>query len=270
MRVAIYQPRFFPQLHYFNRALTSDAFVLLDSAQYTKSLVHLTDGKKVRTPSYQSDTPLKLPNGIHLLTVPQKDHMLPLNQTRIEYGAPWAKKHLAVIKSAYGRSPCFKEVFEDLQALLLSRYESLSEMNIKTFLWGIARISGANITVSDITIDSINAHLARSPFTLKRIVTASGLGVARPDGTQKGTEWTVSICKAIGATEYVHGATAQHGYMDMEFYEKRGIRLVAQDWRCPEYPQQFSEKFPFAANLSIIDLLFNVAGEEAAKVVYSE
>ena len=46
MRVTIYQPQYFPRLHYFNRILNADTFVVLDSAQYTKSLVHFDTEQK--------------------------------------------------------------------------------------------------------------------------------------------------------------------------------------------------------------------------------
>ena len=270
MRIAIYQPRYFPQLHYFNRALTSDVFVLLDSAQYTKSLVHSINGKNIRYKSYQADTPIKSPDGVHLLTIPLKDHMLPLSETKIEYSSPWPRKHIATIKSFYGGSPYGDQIVENIRALLSERYDSLGALNSKTFLWGITKILGGEIPVEKMTIETVNRHLARSSFKLKRIVTVSDVGVERPSGIHKGTEWTIRICKALGATEYLHGRTAQFGYMDESQYKKNGISLLTQDWQRPSYRQKYTEKSPFISNLSIIDLLCNVHTEEARRVVYPE
>jgi hypothetical protein len=47
MRVSIYQPAYFPTLHYFNRILDSDIFVLLDTAQFTRS-VRYTNTMKIK------------------------------------------------------------------------------------------------------------------------------------------------------------------------------------------------------------------------------
>ncbi len=266
MRVAIYQPRYFPQLHYFNRALTSDIFVLFDSAQYTKSLVHFVDGKRVRHKSYQADTPIKLNDGVHLLTVPVKNGLFPLCQTALET-TPWARKHIATIQTGYGKSSHFSTMFQEVRSLLASPYPSLSDLNVKTFLWGITRILGVQIPMEELTIENVNCHLPRSSFRLSQIVTVSDLGVERPPGIQKGAEWTTAICKKVEATEYQHGATAAQGYMDEKYYTENDIALVEQKWKCAEYAQQFNESAPFIPNLSIIDLLGNVSQEEAQKIM---
>lgn len=268
MRVAIYQPRYFPQLHYFNRAINSDVFVILDSAQYTKALVHNVNGKKERHKSYQSDTVLKLPEGRHYLTVSVKhDGLLPINQTALDYSSDWARRHIATIGSAYRKSSSFAQVFPDIEQLLKKNYQTLGELNTKTFLWGLSRLMGLKIDIDDLSVETINAHLQDSPFRLKKIVLGSKLGVERPQGAQKGTEWTVAICKKLGASEYVHGQTAQNGYMDEEYYKKNNIKLVTQDWKCKEYEQQFNDRAGFIPNLSIIDLLLNVSEKEAVEII---
>src|SRR3990172_823397 len=221
MRVAIYQPRYFPQLHYFNRAINSDVFVILDCAQYTKALVHNVNGKKERHKSYQSDTILKLPEGIHFLTVSVKHNGLsPINKTLLDYSSDWARRHISTISSAYRKSSSFAQVFPDIEQLLKKNYQTLGELNTKTFLWGLSRLMGLKIDADDLSVGKINAHLQNSPFKLKKIVLGSELGVERPDGAQKRTELTVAICKKLGASEYFHGETAQNGYMHEDYYKE--------------------------------------------------
>ncbi len=268
MRVSIYQPRYFPQLHYFNRALESDVFVILDSAQYTKALVHSINGSKERHKSFQSDTVIKFPEGSHFLTVSIKHNgLLPINQTQLDYSQDWARKHAATISSAYRKSFSYNSIFPQIEKLLKSQYETLGELNIKTFLWGLACILGLDLTPDELTVETINKHLETSNFRLKKIVLGSELGVERPDGFQKGTEWTVEICKKLGATEYLHGETAQNGYMDEDYYKNNGISLVTQNWKCEEYDQQFNDKTGFIPNLSIIDLLLNVNHEKVLEII---
>lgn len=268
MKVAIYQPRYFPQLHYFNRALSSDIFVLLDSAQYTKGLTHNLGRKRERNKSYQSDTVIKFPTGVHFLTVPIKHSgLLPIDKSNIDYSTDWARIHKATIGSAYGKSPELSSIFPQIEKLLTYKYKSLAELNVKSFLWGISFFLGLKLDPKEINLDIINAHLQKSPFKLKRIVLGSELQAQRPNGRQMGTQWTVGICKELGATEYLHGGTAQAGYMDESYYDKNKIKLITQDWKCHKYPQQFDEKVGFIPNLSIIDLLLNVDQKKAIEII---
>lgn len=270
MRVSIYQPRYFPQLHYFNRALESDVFVILDCAQYTKALVHNINGVNERHKSFQSDTVIKFPEGSHFLTVSIKHNgLLPINQTQLDYSQEWARKHASTISTAYRKSPLYDSVFPQIEKILKNGYETLGELNIKTFLWGLMCIMGLNLDLSELSVETINKHLENSNFRLKKIVLGSELGVKRPEGFQKGTEWTVEICKKLGATEYVHGETAQNGYMDENYYKDNDISLVTQNWKCQEYDQQFTDKTGFISNLSIIDLLLNVDREKALEIITS-
>lgn len=268
MRISIYQPRYFPQLHYFNRALSSDVFVILDSAQYTKALVHDTNGKKERHKSYQSDTVIKLPNGIHFLTVSAKHNGLqPISETGLDYSSDWARRHTAAIESTYKKAEKFEEIFPGLKELLKQEYKTLGELNVKTFLWGMACILGIKSDVNSLTVEKINEALQNSPFKLKRVVLGTQLGVSRPEGFQKGTEWTVDICKKLGANEYLHGGTAQAGYMNEDYYHKNNIKLITQNWKCAEYPQLFNKKLGFIPNLSIIDLLLNAGQKRAVEIL---
>lgn len=268
-RVAIYQPRYFPQLHYFHRALHSDVFVILASAQYTKSLVHVTEGKiQQRHPSYQSDTPIKLSSGNHLLTVPTKHHGLaPINQTEIDYSHRWINQHLQTIKSAFGKTPRFDQIYPQVQNILDLRSQNLADLNLQTIIWGITTILGFGATL-ELNLEKLNSLLIKSTTArLKTILTDQQTGVPRPEGNAKGTEWTAQICHSLRASEYFHGGTAQAGYMDLDYYRNLGITPVAQNWRCPEYPQQFSDKIGFISNLSILDLLFNVEPDAAQKIL---
>lgn len=269
MRVTIYQPRYFPQLHYFNRILNSDVFVLLDSAQYTKSLIHLTKLGKERHSSYQSDTPIKLSSGEFALTVPIKHNgLMPLNKTQIDYSHKWVPKHQGVIKSAYGKGQSFDNFFPQFREILLKKYDSLAELNVATIIWGISFIAKLNMDNQDITLEKLNKRLSGAKnIRLKKVIRSSEFNIQRPSGFQKGTEWTIAICQALGATEYYHGATAKDSYMELDYYKKKGIIPITQNWQGIQYDQQFSDETGFLPNLSILDLLFNVDQKEALKII---
>lgn len=270
MRVTIYQPRYFPQLHYFNRVLNSDVFVILESAQYTKALSHITKNGRERHKSYQSDTPIKISSGEYLLTIPVKhDGLLPINKTKIDYSHKWILKHLTIIKSAYGKTELFDKIFPKLREILLKQYNSLADLNIATIVFGLSYILGLEIfDPSDFTLEKVNQKLANFKYIrLKKILSDKEISVIRPEGLRKGTEWTTAICQALNANEYYHGGTAKDSYMELDYYKKRGITPVMQDWQLKTYRQQFSDKVGFIANLCILDLLFNVDQKEALKII---
>jgi hypothetical protein len=49
--------------------------------------------------------------------------------------------------------------------------------------------------------------------------------------------------------------------MDLERFEKNGLKLIIQEFKHPVYPQLFGE---FHSHMSIVDLLFN-CGPESLK-----
>lgn len=267
MRIAIYQPRYFPQLHYFNRMFSSDVFVLLESAQFTKSLVHITAGVKERQPSYQSTTPIKSSQGVFLLGIPIKHSgYASITKTEISYDEPWAAKHLVQLKLAYQKSPFFSKLFPQIQELLSAHYENLAVLNKKTIFWGIASLLEYELPVLTMTETQLQSCFKKMKTRLKQIISDPILNIPRPEGLQKGTEWTTEICKKLQATEYLHGETAQVGYMDLEYYTKHGITPVVQKWQGKKYSQQFVKQ-GFLPNLSILDLLFNVSPSEARSIL---
>ncbi|OGH19669.1 MAG: hypothetical protein A3D74_00550 [Candidatus Levybacteria bacterium RIFCSPHIGHO2_02_FULL_37_13] len=269
MRVTIYQPRYFPQLHYFNRILNSDTFVLLDSAQYTKSLIHLTKVGKERHSSYQSDTPIKLSSGHYSLTVPIKHNgLLPINKTQIDYSHKWVSNHQGVIKSAYSKGKSFDNLFTQVREILLKKYDTLAELDTATIIWGISSVLRLGMDCKDLTLEELNRRLSKTKnIRLKKVLYSSEINAQRPSGLQKGAEWTIAICQNLGATEYYHGATAKDSYMELEDYKKKGVIPITQDWQGIEYGQQFRDKTGFISNLSILDLLFNADQKEALKII---
>lgn len=270
MQITIYQPRYFPQLHYFNRMLSVDTFVFLDNAQYTKSLRQKTPNGEKRIVSYQSDTPIKTAQGETLLTIPICHHGYSrLDETQIDYSQKWHKKHMTIMKSAYQHAPHYVRVSEQLRNFFFNEYPTLAALNIATVLWSLSFLLGLRLEAQELSVKRINGLLKkRDDIRLKKILLASELGIDRPEGLQKGTQWTAQICVALGATEYIYGAVAKDNYMDMGYYKKHGIVPLMQRWDCEEYVQQFP-KTSFLPNLSIIDLLCNVERENALHMLYA-
>ncbi|HSK97312.1 MAG TPA: WbqC family protein [Euzebyales bacterium] len=276
MRVAVYQPQYLPRLHYVNRALDADVFVVLDSAQFTRKLKHHapadgggTDSATVH-PSYQAHTPIRLASGRHLLTVPIRHGGSRTSIARAEVADPeqWVATHLRSLHSGYANAPQYPARAPELADLLEGPHDGLADLNLRSLLWALTTLLELHVPVGELTLASVNAGLAtQNHVRLRRVVVASRMAAERPTGRQQGNAWIAALCAELGATEYLCGGTAAGNYMDKEFFVSRGVEPVLQSWHCGAYPQQFSDRHAFLSNLSIVDLLLNVDAATARAVV---
>jgi hypothetical protein len=72
------------------------------------------------------------PNGVQMLTVPVIFHSLQnpsVKTIEISYAEPWQKQHLGAIKAAYGRSPWFEFIYDDVAQILNTRFTCLFQLN---------------------------------------------------------------------------------------------------------------------------------------------
>ncbi len=215
MRLVILQPSYLPWLGYFDQLYKSDVFVLYDDVQYDKH-------------GWRNRNRIKTPQGPQWLTVPVLTHGMGKQtnrEVRIKSGDPWQRKHLQALRTHYGNSPAFPEVFPRIEGWLSKNWEFLWELNLAG-LYLFCDMLG---------------------FT-REIRLSSELGI----GGEK-TDRLVRICQALGADIYLTGDAAK-SYVDEAAFAAVGIRLEYHGYRHPTYTQRSGE---FASHLSIIDLLMN-------------
>jgi hypothetical protein len=266
VRLSDIQPQYFPRLHYFARMLDSDVFVLRDEVQFVRNHRYPDGGRGV---SYQAHTPIKTPDGAHLLAISvKKGSGLPINETAVSYDQPWTRKHANVIKSFYGRAPSFASLMPELEALFERRYDTVAELDVATTLWALGRALGCALAPEELSIERINDLLAATrPGRLRRI--ELGSRVLHNGVHTSASERIALLCQLAGADEYMAGGTAVQAYLDTSLFRRSSIELVVQDWTCPVYPQQFTARAGHLANLSILDLLMNAPAGEAASLLMS-
>ena len=270
MRLSIYQPQYFPRLHYVNRVLDSDVFMLLCGAQHTPSMTHVVEGRRERRKTYQVHAPIKQPDGEHLLTLPvsSRGKLAAIEDVWPDDNQQWRRLHCRSIKSAYGRAPFFDVRFDEVVELLDRGPEPVATLTTRTLLWALDVVLDLQIGVDHLSVAAVNERLAGQHGTrLRRIVVDRETGVERPEGRQMGDRWILDLCTALGADEYVYGGTAATGYMREQEYASKGIHLVQQTWQAVPYPQRFENRAGFLPNLSVLDLLFNVAPDHAAQLL---
>ena len=215
-----HQPNYLPYLGFFDKIAKSDAFFILDDAQFSKEDFHNRNRIKTR-------------EGPKWLTIPVEKQKTPLNETAIRNDIlisrmEWEKYHPMLIKQSYSNTDFFKEYFPSLERLYASAAndtKNLSENNMLfiDYLCDIFRIKVPKIRSSTLGIET------------------------------KRTERIIDICKALHADTYLGGDGAKN-YLDEKLFEDNSIKLVYQNYKHPVYPQKNGD---FISNMAAIDYIFN-------------
>lgn len=259
------QPQYFPRLHYMNRILNTDVFMVRDEVQHVKSHKY-PDGQ--RKPSYQAHAPIKNGNGLYVLNLPvEHDGLKPIYQTRLGADESWRQQHLKTIYFAYSKAPLFETIYPQLERLVQADYPTISDLNNATTLWAIALLAGMDEGLDNLEPEAIINQLKQHGFRLQAIEHGSNSRFYKRHPGISANQKLVGLIKEVGANENYCGGTAKEAYMDIDYFEQNGIKIVQQDWTCPEYPQQFVKNHGFIPNLSIIDLLMNVPVDQARAIL---
>lgn len=206
MKVSIHQPAYLPWLGYFEKVLSSDIFVVLDTVAYSNNSFDnrnriLCNGKEV------------------WLTIPlQKSGKFGQTYQKAFPAGSWKQSHLGKIRGAYKDAPFFNIVFPYLNQV----YSKIDE----------------KASLSDICFSMLKdfCELYECKTTL---VKASDLDVSG-----KSTGLLIDICKKLYADTYYSGRMGKD-YLDESDFEKNSIKLVYQEYvpaHCYSVVHQLMEK----------------------------
>lgn len=226
MKCVILQPSYIPWRGYFHQIQKADVFVFYDDAQYDRS-------------GWRNRNQIKTKDGLKWLTIPvhRKGAVtdgIPINQIRIDWSRPWAKRHWESIRHAYGRAPHFDDYREMLEVL----YSRRSELLV------------------DFVVDTTIALAQRLGITKTQFIRSSTL----PAQGHK-TDRVISILKLLDADYYISGPSAK-SYLEMEKFGDIPVEFMDYDY--PPYPQLYGD---FAGNVSVLDLMF-MAGQNAGRLIW--
>jgi hypothetical protein len=224
MLLSGHQPVYLPGIILFNKIAISDAFMFVGHCQNVVNSWHTRNKIRVGGSSCYLSVPVK-----RAKRFPQS-----INETEIA-NMHWRRKHLLSIKQNYGKRPYFDVYFPKLEAMLMSDWATLGDMDIAI-------------------IKSIMEWLdIRTPVLDSRDYKIEG----------HRTDMIISMCRAAGADEFICNEGSR-SYLKEEQLAEAGIQHYWQVFEHPVYDQGK----PFIENLSIIDLLFNV-GEVSREIVFS-
>jgi len=214
MIIAVHQPQYLPWLGYFDKIDKADIFVLLDTVQYKKN-------------EWQNRNKIKTAQGWQWLTVPvMYKYPQLINEVMINNKAHWQHKQRQAILSNYKKARYYNHLKEFFEDIFSSSWQFISELNIEV----VKRL---------VTILGIDTPL----------YVASELGESPQDPDER----LIAITKRFGADSYLAGMGGR-AYMDLDKYNKGGVKVIFQNFTHPVYNQLFGDFEPF---MSVIDLIFN-------------
>ena len=214
MIVAVHQPQYLPWLGYFDKIDKADVFVLLDTVQFKKN-------------EWQNRNKIKTAQGWQWLTVPVLYRYPQLiHEVTINDNVNWQHKHRQAMVSNYKRAPYYEMLEDFLEGIFSHSWQSISQLNGEV----VRRLA---------TILGIDTP----------IYVASDLGEFPQDPDER----LIAITKHFDAGTYLAGMGGR-GYMNLDVYNKNGIKVIFQDFKHPVYHQLFGDFEPF---MSVIDLVFN-------------
>lgn len=221
--VAIHQPNYLPWLGYFEKAVSSDVFIVLDHVQHIRQ--SLTRRTLVR----------KQPGSLErsLLSIPLREHdrFAPINTLRLS-GTEWAKDHLNKFDTIYRNAPEYSLVRDKL----LSTLSQFKDGDL---------------------LSEVNFELIRNICVLIGIPSNFRLS-SRMACSSSGSSLMAELTDAEGGCAYYSGGGAS-SYTDESDFGARGIAISYQQFaeytQANPYAQLQGGWLP---GLSVVDALSNI------------
>lgn len=218
MIVSIHQPQYLPWLGYFSKIDRSDTFIFLDNVQFKKN-------------EWQNRNRIRTAEGWQWITVPVLHKFLQkISEVEVNNTVQWNKKHLNALVTNYSKAPFFKEYIGFFEQAYAQDWKYLVDINI---------------------------HIIQNLVKLMGIPDTKLILASKFESREGPAERLIDLCKQVEGDIYLSGKDGAK-YMDLDVFEKEGIKIIFQDYKHPQYPQLFGSFEPY---MSVLDLLFNCGPE---------
>ena len=107
-------------------------------ARYKRVIVDI--GEHYVRQSYRTRTGIVGPNGRQDLSVQvMHDHgrKIHMRDMRLSHAETWPQQHLHAIRSAYGQTPWFIHYIDEIEAVVMKRYDRLVDLHMATITLGM-------------------------------------------------------------------------------------------------------------------------------------
>ncbi len=193
----------------------------------------LDTGEHYARQSYRTRTGIVGPNGRQDLSVQVlHDHgrKIHLRDVRLSFAETWPAQHVHAIRSAYGQTPWFIHYIDEIEAVVMDRYERLVDLQMATIALGMKWLGIAtDIFVSEQYVEGREIHMAKG---------------------------------GIGPVDYTTPLAERLPLLDLRDALHPKKPLPPEVTPVPEYTQVFADRHGFVPRMSVIDLVCN-AGPQA-------
>ena len=217
MKVAIMQPYFFPYIGYFQLINAVDVFVIYDDVNYIKQ-------------GWVNRNRILINNKEHYfnLVLSSVSQNKKINEIFIDENIKWKENLIKKMSFSYAKAPFFYEVFPIIKEIILN-----NQFNLSVFL--------------TFSLKEICSYLEiKTKFLLSSEININA--------DAKAEDKIITICKKLGATNYINAIGGQELYNKTKF-DENSLKLQFLKTNVIQYNQFNANFVPW---LSIIDvLMFN-------------
>lgn len=195
--VGIHQPNYLPWAGFFHKMVSSDIFVFLDDAQFTKN-------------GYVNRVLVRARDGSAWLTVPAKPKLgTAISAVKVSQ-EDWPLRHLARLRNEYGKTAFFASVWPEFESVFNSLPSgSLADSNVALIQWIAEKLK-------------ITTHLRRS----SDLPNVNGLSA---------DDRLIELVGSLGGDRYYSGKGGNN-YQSAEKFAAAGIALEFTRFEPLPYP----------------------------------
>ncbi len=200
---------------------------------HLSDLFVILDDVQFEKNSFTNRNRVKTAGGAVWLTIPVclKGHTeSTIRATEVASNTNWVRKHWLTLAQSYAKAPFFGVHRDFFNSVFNRRWDRLIDIN-----------------------HVLLEYLLRQFGIETPVVYQSKLGV----GGQK-QELILNLCRQLQADQFLFGIMGRD-YVDQELFLAHGVTPSFHAYRTVQYPQLWGE---FIANLSAVDMLFNVPTDE--------
>lgn len=197
MRVTIHQPEYLPWPGFFHKMAKCDAYVILDSVQFTKNNFQNRNRLVDRSGTvFWSTVPVRMAGHTEKK----------ISEMEIDIGHSWSKKAWRRIAHEYHKHPYFNQLAPEVEEIFNASYSLLIDLNLALIEFFRRQLG-------------IEVPIVRS--------TALNLSGSR-------SELLLAICKHLNATIYLSGPSGRY-YLDTSLFESECIKVDFHEFSPPIY-----------------------------------
>ena len=143
-------------------------------ARHPKIIIDI--GEHYERQSYRTRTGIVGPNGQQDLVVQiarRSGEKMPMSSVGLSYVESWAHQHVHAIRSAYGQTPWFIHYIDEIEAVVLKKYDRLVDLDFATMRLGMKWLGlKTEIEVSESYVESRESRVVSRELATR--VDASG------------------------------------------------------------------------------------------------